>query len=110
MKTKLTLSSLPGESRRAGHVSISTRPPHVSRSSHLLKQMCLSVYTQSMKPNNFNNNAKSLTGFGPASCAEKYLKSVDAKVKEIMKNSITEFAECPILFELYINLVHPVHG
>ena len=52
----------------------------MSRSAHLLKQLCLSVYTQAMKPNNFNNNAKTLTGFGPASCADRYLKSVDAKV------------------------------
>jgi len=51
----------------------------VTRSTHLLRQLCLSVYTQAMRPNSFNNLAKTLTGFGPASAAERYLKSVDAK-------------------------------
>ena len=52
----------------------------ITRSTHLLRQLCLSVYTQAMRPNNFNNLAKTLTGFGPASAAERYLKSIDAKV------------------------------
>ena len=51
-----------------------------TRSTHLLRQLCLSVYTQAMRPNSFNNLAKTLTGFGPASAAERYLKSIDAKV------------------------------
>ena len=71
-----------GESKKQGQSSIFTRPSQVSRSSHLLRQLCMSVYTQAMKPNNFNNNAKTLTGFGPASCADRYLKSVDAKVSD----------------------------
>jgi len=74
-----TVYSVAGDCARAGQMSISTRPPHVSRSTHLLKQLCLSVYTQSMKPNNFNTTAKSLTGFGPASSSDKHLKSIDAK-------------------------------
>ena len=61
-------------------MSVSTRPPRVSRSAHLLKQLCMSVYTQAMRPNSFNSQAKSLTGFGPASAADRYLKSVNAKV------------------------------
>ena len=52
----------------------------ITRSTHLLRQLCLSVYTQAMRPNSFNNLAKTLTGFGPASAAERYLKSIDAKV------------------------------
>ena len=52
----------------------------ITRSTHLLRQLCLSVYTQAMRPNSFNNLAKTLTGFGPASSAERYLKSIDAKV------------------------------
>ena len=53
---------------------------NITRSTHLLRQLCLSVYTQAMRPNSFNNLAKTLTGFGPASAAERYLKSIDAKV------------------------------
>ena len=40
----------------------------------------MSVYTQAMRPNTFNTAAKSLTGVGPASAGDRYLKSVDAKV------------------------------
>merc|ERR1740129_1080817 len=75
-----TVYSIAGECRQTGPpLSVSTRPPGVSRSAHILKQLCMSVYTQAMRPNNFNTQAKSLTGFGPASAADKYFKSVDPK-------------------------------
>ena len=71
-------------------MSVSTRPPGVSRSGHLLKQLCMSVYTQAMRPNNFNTQAKSLTGFGPASAADKYFKSVDPKVSSMCGRHLWE--------------------
>ena len=69
---------------------MSTRPPGVSRSAHILKQLCMSVYTQAMRPNNFNTQAKSLTGFGPASAADKYFKSVDPKVSSLSDKHLLE--------------------
>ena len=64
---------------------------NITRSTHLLRQLCLSVYTQAMRPNSFNNLAKTLTGFGPASAAERYLKSIDAKVSvEIICGRVSE--------------------
>ena len=72
----------PGTSKPGGHVSgVCTRAPHVSRSVHVCKQLCMSVYSQAMRPNNFNITTKTLTGFGPAAQQERYLKSVDAKVR-----------------------------
>ena len=59
----------------------------MSRSKHLLKSLCMSIYTQSQRPLTFNTNTKTLTGFGPASAAERYLKGIDSKVHicQIMK-------------------------
>ena len=58
----------------------------------------MSVYTQAMRPNNFNTQAKSLTGFGPASAADKYFKSVDPKVSSMPgKNSL----ECQLFILLF---------
>ena len=62
----------------------------MSRSAHLLKQLCMSVYTQAMRPNNFNTQAKSLLGFGPASDADKYFKSVDPKVSSLSGKHLLE--------------------
>ena len=50
----------------------------------------MSVYTQAMRPNNFNTQAKSLTGFGPASAADKYFKSVDPKVSSMCGRHLLE--------------------
>ena len=50
------------------------------RANNLLKSLALSVYTQSHRSLNVNNNTKTLTGFGPASAAERYIKALDAKV------------------------------
>ena len=52
----------------------------MSRSHHLLRSLCMSLYTQSQRPLNFNTSTKTLTGFGPASSAERYLKGLDNKV------------------------------
>jgi len=51
----------------------------MSRANHLLRGLCMSVYTQSQRPLTFNTNTKTLTGFGPASAAERYLKGIEAK-------------------------------
>jgi len=47
-----------------------------SRATQLLRDLCMSVYTQSLRPLAFNTSTKTLTGFGPASSAERYLKGI----------------------------------
>lgn len=49
------------------------------RASNILRNLALSVYTQSHRSLNINNNTKTLTGFGPASAAERYVKAMDTK-------------------------------
>ena len=55
---------------------------NIGLKKHVLQRHPL-VYTQAMRPNNFNTQAKSLTGFGPASAADKYFKYVDPKVSSL---------------------------
>jgi len=52
---------------------------NMSRANHLLRGLCMSVYTQSQRPLTFNTSTKTLTGFGPASAAERYLKGIETK-------------------------------
>ena len=44
----------------------------------------MSVYTQSQRPLAFNTSTKTLTGFGPASSAERYLKVINVTVTLIV--------------------------
>ena len=44
----------------------------------------MSVYTQSQRPLAFNTSTKTLTGFGPASSAERYLKVINVTVTLII--------------------------
>ena len=75
----------------------------MSRANHLLRGLCMSVYTQSQRPLTFNTNTKTLTGFGPASAAERYLKGIEAKVR--LKNK----KEIAVLVFSYCNSAGPVH-
>ena len=54
----------------------------------LPRDLCMSVYTQSQRPLAFNTSTKTLTGFGPASGAERYLKGVEQK-PELVKHLYT---------------------
>ena len=73
--------SVCGDARRGlHHPAPQSHRSTMSRSHHLLRSLCMSLYTQSQRPLNFNTSTKTLTGFGPASSAERYLKGLDNKV------------------------------
>merc|ERR550534_2338335 len=59
-----------------------------SRATALVRDLCMSVYTQSQRPLAFNTSTKTLTGFGPASSAERYLKGIEQK-PELVKHLYT---------------------
>jgi hypothetical protein len=52
--------------------------PKTSGSATLLKTPL--VLPQSQRPMSFNNSTKTLTGFGPGSTNERFLKGLDKKV------------------------------
>jgi len=70
-----SIYSISGEVQRGlfSHPPLNARG-NMSRANHLLRGLCMSIYTQSQRPLTFNTSTKTLTGFGPASSAERYLK------------------------------------
>merc|ERR1719357_1509875 len=84
-----SIYSISGEVQRGlfSHPPLSARG-NMSRANHLLRGLCMSIYTQSQRPLTFNTSTKTLTGFGPASSAERYLKGIEQK-PELVKHLYT---------------------
>ena len=75
-----SIYTVTGETRREGATTFTTPGSTAgSRGTSLLRDLCMSVYTQSQRPLAFNTSTKTLTGFGPASAAERYLKGIEQK-------------------------------
>eukprot|EP00096_Caligus_rogercresseyi_P001989 TRINITY_DN1357_c0_g1_i1.p1 TRINITY_DN1357_c0_g1~~TRINITY_DN1357_c0_g1_i1.p1 ORF type:complete len:1138 (-),score=389.25 TRINITY_DN1357_c0_g1_i1:403-3405(-) len=64
--------------------------PSNSRMRSQLKGMAFSVYSMAQKPLTYTKDCKSLTGFGPASNTEKYLKAHEEKLRLVRQ------LRCPI--------------
>jgi len=65
------------------------------RASNTLRNLSLSVYTQSHRSLNINNNTKTLTGFGPASAAERYVKAMDTKDQNLSHLYVAPYILAP---------------
>jgi mediator of RNA polymerase II transcription subunit 13 len=84
-----SIYSVTGETRREAASNLSSPgSTSGSRATSLLRDLCMSVYTQSQRPLAFNTSTKTLTGFGPASSAERYLKGIEQK-PELVKHLYT---------------------
>jgi len=60
-----------------------TQSRRQSRLSDQLRGLAFSVYSQSQRPLRYQRDCKTLTGFGPASSAEQYLKKNNAKAEHV---------------------------
>ena len=58
-----------------------TQNPSSSRMPSMMRGMALSIYSQVQRPLMYSKDCKTLTGFGPASAVERFLKTNEMKAK-----------------------------
>ena len=66
-----------------------------SRMSSVMRGLAFSVFSQARRPLQYQRDCKTLTGFGPASSTEKYLKIEDQKAKFVRQLHSPAFILAP---------------